>query len=249
MNFDTNKYRLGKLCPGKHEFAGTGYSLRYVKGGHCTVCTQKYLQDYRQNNKEKVAEQHSKYYKENQAERLEYSKEHYKRNKELHLIRHSEYRLNNKEKVRDYGISYNRKNREKIAERRRDARKLYRTSPKGRLLSRKYSQKRRALKQKTHYAAFTLEELQSHFDNFDNRCAYCNDPTILTIDHLIPISQSGPHCLGNIVPACRPCNTSKLNRDPKDWYERQSFYSKKRWEDILKLLGKNETGYLQLPLF
>lgn len=247
MNFDTNLFRLGKLCPGRHDFTGTGHSLRYVKGGHCTVCTQKYQQYHRQNNKEKRAEQPSKYYKENQAKRLEYSKEHYKRNKELYLTRQSEYRLNNKEKLRDYGINYNKKNREKIAEKRREARKLYSTSSRGRLLSRKYSQKRRALKQKNHYAAFTIEELQARFDNFDNRCAYCNDTAILTIDHVIPISQSGPDCLGNIVPACRRCNTSKLNRDPEKWYKKQEFYSKARWKKILKILGR--TDYYQIPLF
>lgn len=47
---------------------------------------------------------------------------------------------------------------------------------------------------------------------FDHRCAYCLGHKKLTMDHVIPISKGGPHTAGNIVPACRSCNSKKLNR-------------------------------------
>jgi 5-methylcytosine-specific restriction endonuclease McrA len=40
-------------------------------------------------------------------------------------------------------------------------------------------------------------------------CAYCGRRSRLTADHVVPISQGGPHDVGNIAPACRPCNSSK----------------------------------------
>nr|WP_315871111.1 HNH endonuclease [Trichocoleus desertorum] len=112
----------------------------------------------------------------------------------------------------------------------------------------KNEQKRRALKAANHHAAFTLEQLQEHFSKFNNSCAYCEKLTKLTIDHFIPISLGGSDCLSNIVPACRGCNASKNKADPKHWYKRQPFYSSRRWKHILKVLGKAEDNYSQIPL-
>jgi 5-methylcytosine-specific restriction endonuclease McrA len=46
-------------------------------------------------------------------------------------------------------------------------------------------------------------------------CVYC--PAVgNTLDHLIPLGR-GSHTLGNIVPACRSCNSSKNARTPMEW--------------------------------
>lgn len=43
-----------------------------------------------------------------------------------------------------------------------------------------------------------------------HRCRYCNEKSLrLTMDHVVPISAGGAHHVGNIVPACRPCNSRK----------------------------------------
>ena len=36
--FDTSKYVLGKLCPRRHEYHGTGKSLLTIKGRKCLAC-------------------------------------------------------------------------------------------------------------------------------------------------------------------------------------------------------------------
>jgi 5-methylcytosine-specific restriction endonuclease McrA len=43
----------------------------------------------------------------------------------------------------------------------------------------------------------------------DHRCAYCLKAAPLTMDHVVPLSRGGWHAIGNILPACRSCNSSK----------------------------------------
>jgi 5-methylcytosine-specific restriction endonuclease McrA len=43
-------------------------------------------------------------------------------------------------------------------------------------------------------------------------CSYCGDLGG-HIDHIVPISRGGPHCVSNLTSACRACNSSK-NRRP-----------------------------------
>jgi 5-methylcytosine-specific restriction endonuclease McrA len=41
-------------------------------------------------------------------------------------------------------------------------------------------------------------------------CAYCEQPaTELHMDHVIPLHKGGRHGIGNVLPACPPCNLSK----------------------------------------
>lgn len=49
-------------------------------------------------------------------------------------------------------------------------------------------------------------------------CQYCGKKEAaksLTLDHVIPASQSGPKTWGNVVTACKKCNQTKANRTPK----------------------------------
>jgi hypothetical protein len=42
-------------------------------------------------------------------------------------------------------------------------------------------------------------------------CAYCGVSPGVEMDHVIPTSRGGTHEIGNLVPACKPCNSSKKN--------------------------------------
>lgn len=69
----------------------------------------------------------------------------------------------------------------------------------------------------------------------DGRCAYCGDRTELQKDHVVPISRGGRHAIGNILPACRPCNSSKGNRLLVEWGGRAGrpphpYLLTKRWQ-------------------
>lgn len=51
-----------------------------------------------------------------------------------------------------------------------------------------------------------------------HRCWYCGcDGVDLTLDHVMPRSRGGADDPENLVPACRPCNSSKGARTPEEW--------------------------------
>ncbi len=60
-------------------------------------------------------------------------------------------------------------------------------------------------------------------------CYYCGEkfkPAELTMDHLIPLVRGGRSVQGNLVPACKECNSKKKYLLPTEW------------EEYLKGLGK-----------
>ena len=53
-------------------------------------------------------------------------------------------------------------------------------------------------------------------------CYYCNQkvgPDQLTMDHVVPLSRGGKSKKGNIVSACKACNTKKKYLLPMEWEE------------------------------
>lgn len=50
-------------------------------------------------------------------------------------------------------------------------------------------------------------------------CMYCGRSDVaLTMDHVIPLSRGGAHTKDNVVPACKPCNSSKKDKTPAEWH-------------------------------
>ena len=47
-------------------------------------------------------------------------------------------------------------------------------------------------------------------------CAYCDRPAD-TVDHVVPLVRGGTNYEGNLVPACRRCNSSKSGRMVIEW--------------------------------
>ena len=51
-------------------------------------------------------------------------------------------------------------------------------------------------------------------------CHYCGrkfPPRELTMDHLVPLVRGGRSTKGNLVPACKECNTTKKHRLAFEW--------------------------------
>ena len=68
-------------------------------------------------------------------------------------------------------------------------------------------------------------------------CAYCGaTERPLQRDCVLPISRGGRYTLGNVVPARRPCNTSKCNDEVTAWLQR------KRLDERAFLLRHAEIG-------
>jgi len=53
-------------------------------------------------------------------------------------------------------------------------------------------------------------EWELQIELYDHRCVYCGKQhERLSMDHVVPISRGGKHVIGNVVPACRSCNSKK----------------------------------------
>jgi len=67
----------------------------------------------------------------------------------------------------------------------------------------------------------TLEEWVALLVAFENKCAYCQaslgPDRPVTQDHIIPLTRGGTHDIGNINPACGPCNSQKGNKKLEEW--------------------------------
>ena len=53
-------------------------------------------------------------------------------------------------------------------------------------------------------------------------CYYCRrhvGPKALTLDHIVPLGRGGASTRGNVVPACKDCNTRKQSLLPVEWEE------------------------------
>ena len=51
-------------------------------------------------------------------------------------------------------------------------------------------------------------------------CGYCGlsiPPKELTMDHIVPIARGGRSTKGNVLPACKACNTVKKQLLPMEW--------------------------------
>ena len=51
-------------------------------------------------------------------------------------------------------------------------------------------------------------------------CYYCGNkfsPHVLTMDHLVPLIRGGRSTKGNVVPACKECNTKKKHQLVFEW--------------------------------
>jgi 5-methylcytosine-specific restriction endonuclease McrA len=83
--------------------------------------------------------------------------------------------------------------------------------------ARRYARVRGA--QGSHTAQDWIEKLAL----FGGCCAYCGrSDRPLSRDHNIPLSRGGTNFIGNILPACRPCNSAKRDRTAAEYFARRA---------------------------
>ena len=126
---------------------------------------------------------------------------------------------------RAYNRQYRRDHLEEAAAR---ARRYYRVHPErvaarvrqwrqdNRDKVREKDQRRRARK-----AGVVLSEVneQPIYELYDYTCVYCGSKEDLTLDHVVSLASGGPHSEGNLVVACRRCNSSKQDKPLEDWLQ------------------------------
>lgn len=48
-------------------------------------------------------------------------------------------------------------------------------------------------------------------------CIYCDSKSNIQIDHVVPLAKGGRHSIGNLAPACKPCNVRKSAKFLTEW--------------------------------
>lgn len=85
----------------------------------------------------------------------------------------------------------------------------------------KYKHKRRALEASNGIFSVSERDLRRALLRADNACTYCrrnfSDDIRVTWDHVVPVTRGGTFSVGNLVPACGPCNSSKMDRTVAEW--------------------------------
>jgi len=197
---------------------------------------------WKKNNPERYRELAQQSRKRNCDRYNQSARESYHQNKALYAARQKRY--NQSEKGKETKRNYCNQNRDRINRTNR----RYSTSERGRKVKLLANHRREAARLNNHSVFYTLQQVESVKDFFNNQCAYCGKKSSLTLDHFVPSSKGGPDCLGNLVPACLSCNSSKQDKNPEEWYKSQRFYSKQRWLKIIEVVGKSVING-QLPLF
>jgi 5-methylcytosine-specific restriction endonuclease McrA len=77
--------------------------------------------------------------------------------------------------------------------------------------------KRKALLAGAESRLFTPQDWLRVQRRHDGCCVYCGKSGPLTMDHVIPLIRGGRHAIGNILPACARCNSSKNGRYITEW--------------------------------
>jgi len=124
----------------------------------------------------------------------------------------------------------------------------YAITPDLRLYHREKSKRRKAQARGQTPVQITVAALRQRFNEFGNCCAYCGGAGDMEIEHVDPINNGGPHDIGNIVPACSTCNTSKKEKEVESWYRSQTFFSELRLRRIRRVIRPPEGQQLALAL-
>lgn len=65
-------------------------------------------------------------------------------------------------------------------------------------------------------------EIAALLDRAGGLCVYCAQPASLTLDHFEPVASGGSGSIENLIPCCKPCNSSKNKRDGAEWVHKRA---------------------------
>ncbi len=203
---------LGALCKRGHTAGSFRRSWRYVTTRQCAAC---------------LLVLNNRYYEENPEVRRKSSRQSYWKTRDKCLIRMRKYRKT--AAFRRSTEKYRFVNRE----RRLAMTRAWRKTPRGRSVVHIDSLKRRGRIKvaSSGVEPYTIEQLLQRLAEFRSRCAYCPKPAT-TYDHVLALASGGKHTIRNIVPACRPCNCKKSDKDVVKWFKRQPTYTPARMRKI-----------------
>ena len=187
---------------------------------------------YREENPEKVHENNVRYRKNNPDKIKETNRKYHEEHSDIVAARHKKFYKENSEEVKSNRRNYYKDNSVKD----REWHKQYaKDNPEK---CRMNNQKRRARKLLLPNT-FIIGQWENAKSYFNNCCCYCGKELPLEQEHFIPITKNGGFTKGNIIPACRSCNSSKNDKDFKDWYPKHKSYDKGREKIIIEYIEYN----------
>lgn len=101
----------------------------------------------------------------------------------------------------------------------------------------RFSRRQRVHARKRGVAAMPLEGRDALRERFGDRCAYCPE-TADTWDHIVPVAHGGRTIPGNVLPACRSCNSRKKDRDVFDFIDFAGIVVSRQLEEVLALAAE-----------
>lgn len=156
--------------------------LFYSKSSYCKECTKAKSSAWAKANPDKVKKSWKKQNKKRWIDQ--------KQDKE-YMLKKAIYRQQNSEKRTKTAAEWNKKNKDRF--------NIHVANAK---IKRRISQDARVYK-----------ILDKEFRKlYSSCCSFCGSRDRITMDHIIPISRSGNHSIGNLQPLCKSCNSSKKTR-------------------------------------
>jgi len=138
-------------------------------------------------------------YERNKANEAERKRIAYQQNRDRFLQRNRAWRDANRDREREQHKAYYRANPDVFLRSRANRREAIEAAAKFRITSR---------------------DLERALRRHGGRCVYCGmtfGEIRVTWDHVIPVARGGAHGIGNLVPACQRCNSSKGKRTVTEW--------------------------------
>lgn len=148
--------------------------------------------------------------------RNEYGKKWVAANRDKVRETHDRWVAENAERNRQHKREWYLKNRDAIKEERSEYKKQYQQENKEKINNQ--TQRRRARKKQNGVFAISSKELKKLYSS---PCLYCGSTDKITVDHVIPIDKGGAHSIGNLVPACLSCNSSKGTKFITEWHKQK----------------------------
>ena len=164
----------------------------------CKTCELNRAKQYREANRQMLAEKQRDYYSQN-GETQRNASNRWKRENKAHVSQYAaRWAADHRAERSVYNHDYGQANHDRVLER---------------------SRKRRAISYGKS-AFFTEEEFQAKFESLGCKCFYCKKPLAFseaTRDHYVPLTKGGNDSIDNIVPACANCNSHKRNKMPDEF--------------------------------
>jgi len=203
----TTRPAAGKICSMCKEYKSLDLYYSDLRGkfgkcARCKKCQCSATLASRKKNPEASIKSNKKYREANRVKRNLANKKWMKENRQHRIAYKAKYRKENAEYISNYMKEWYKRNPHKYSE---------------------LSSRRRAREKCADVREVTNKDWNRCLARHNYCCFYCGTGGDMTMDHIIPISRNGRHSIGNIIPACMSCNSSKWTKTIVEWRRDNGF--------------------------